>query len=103
MRRKIVLLLLLSAALLLLWAGSAFAELSTNLQLRTELHPKTRRVLSQTYVDAAGNPVAADDKGYATVRYEYTDKGKVALEEYLDAAGVPVNCRDGRLMSGMVM
>ena len=92
MRRKLFLLLLIGFLLL---AGSAAAELSTNLQLRTETDPRSKRVTSQTYVDASGNTVIADDKGYATERFSYTDDWKVAATEYLDPDGNPVNCLDG--------
>ena len=51
---------------LFLFLVTASAELSTNLQLRTDVHPKTKRILTQTYTDAFGSAVIADDKGYAT-------------------------------------
>ena len=57
MRRKAFFLLLTGLFLL---AGTAFAELSTNLQIQTVIHAKTKRIHSQTYVDQFGNAVIAD-------------------------------------------
>jgi len=43
-----------------------------------------RQVVSQTYLDAAGNPTAGDT-GYTTVRYEYDSWSRVTRESYYDA------------------
>ena len=58
--------LLTGIALLFALAGSA-AELSTNLHTQTEYNRDNKKPERVTYVDAEGNPVIADDKGYATI------------------------------------
>ena len=89
--RKILILLLM----LLVVPLYAFAELSTNLNVVTVMNKQLRTLPdSKTYVDADGNVVVPDDKGYATVKYTY--HGRVLVkEEYLDKNGKPVNCVDG--------
>ena len=92
MKRK-TFLILLSALILL--AGTACAELSTNLLIRKKMNPGNKKIESETYTDAAGNPVIADDKGYATVKYTYITGNKVGKTEYLDTEGNLVNNADG--------
>ena len=71
MKKRIAYLLFILLALV---AGSACAELSTNLQQVTTTDPRTKLTLTRTYVDADGNPVVPSDTGYATIRYSYTGK-----------------------------
>ena len=66
---------------------SAAAELSTNLQIRTEEDPANRFIVTQTYLDKDGNPVIADDKGCAAIRYTYKERNQPGKTEYLDAEG----------------
>ena len=66
--------------------GSAAAELSTNLQIRTETDPDNRYIVTQTYLDKDGFPVIADDKGYAAVRYTYKERNLPGLTEYLSCS-----------------
>ena len=64
---------------LLFWLFGAYAELASNLQVRTEYNPKNKKlVASKTYVDDSGTPVTASDKGYATIRYSYTSYNLVS-------------------------
>ena len=93
--KKAAAITLLPLLFIFLLSTVASAELSTNLQLRTETHPKTKKILSQTYTDPSGNAVIADDKGYATERYTYNNQGQIILTEYLNPAGELVNCIDG--------
>ena len=93
--RKIAAITVLPLLLIFLFLTAAGAELSTNLQLKTEIYSRSRRIHSQTYVDQFGNAVIADDKGYATVQYTYIESGKTATTEYLDPAGELINCNDG--------
>ena len=93
MRKRIIRLALLLC--LLFWAGTAGAELSANLRVKTELHPANKRVASETYVDDEGKAVVPSDKGYATIRYTYATGNVVAREEYLDENGLPVNSTEG--------
>ena len=91
-KRHILFLILLTAVALLLW-GAATAEISTNLRVETEYRMHTQLV-RETFVDDAGNPVVAEDKGYATVRYSYGGKLVTGIE-FLDAEGKPVNSTEG--------
>ena len=89
---------LLAVGLLLLLLAlcvSAAAELSTNLKIRTGMDAQSRKISSQTYTDASGQPVVADDKGYATIKYTYNTRGKMAKMVFLDASGQMVNCLEG--------
>ena len=52
-------------------------------------------VESKTYVDDAGNPVIASDKGYATIRYAYGTGNKVVRTELLDTEGNLITGNDG--------
>ena len=53
----------------MLISGGAAGELSTNLQVITEMNPRNHMTAQMTYIDDEGNPTVPDDKGYATVRY----------------------------------
>ena len=81
MKRKIF---LLTLVVLVLVAAAAFGELSTNLGIQKKLNPNNKKVESETYVDASGNAVIADDKGYATVKYTYVTGNRIGKTEYLD-------------------
>lgn len=83
---------------LILLAGSAYAELSTNLQIRKETDPKNRKISTWTYIGRDGNPAFADDKGYAAVRYTYKEGKLAELTEYLDLDGKLINNIDGYAM-----
>ena len=87
--------LIISVLFVLLLTAEAAAEVSTNLSVRKEINPGNKRTASETYTDAEGNPVIADDKGYATVRYTYTTGNRIGRTEYLDTEGNLVNNRDG--------
>ena len=66
--KKLIGVLMVLAVLLIV--GTARAELSTNLKTVKVLNRQAKnKPATETYVDADGNPVIADDKGYATVRY----------------------------------
>ena len=78
-----------------LLAGKASAEMSTNLRVVMELNPSNKKPAMETFVDDAGNPVIAEDKGYASIRYTYTSKNRVGMVELLDTEGNLVNGRDG--------
>ena len=54
---------------------------------KRELNEK-KQVVSQTFVDAAGNPIVTTD-GYATVKRSYDEAGNVVSEERFDADGQP--------------
>ena len=79
---------------ILLFAITAKAELSTNLQIQKEMKPKTNLTARETYVDSQGNPVVASDKGYATVAYTYNGVNLMETN-FLDAQGNLVNNTDG--------
>lgn len=71
------------------------AELSSNLRIKKEINPKTRKTISETYVNAAGDPEVASDKGYAIKTYIYNMSNQLKEERYLDAEGNSVNCAEG--------
>lgn len=48
-----------------------------------------RRITSKTTLDAEGHPVV-NDKGYATIRYEYNDAGMLIRQSYYDESGQPM-------------
>ena len=60
MKRRIGVYLLLAV---LVFCGRAGAELSANLKTRKEINRGNKKIASETYVDADGNPVIASDKG----------------------------------------
>ena len=73
----------------------SYSEISTNLNIVTVMNWQTRYLMdSQTYVDADGNAVVPDDKGYATIKYHFKNR-KLLKEEFLDENGKLVNCVDG--------
>ena len=76
--------------------SSAFADLSTNLQVQTEIDPGNKRIVTQTFTDTFGNPTFADDKGYVSVRYTYGNREfHVIKTEYLDVDGNLICNNDG--------
>ncbi len=79
----------------LLGVSGAQAELSTNLQIRTELNPYNKKVSVATYIDAEGNPTVPDDKGYAAIHYIYGTDSLVVETNFTDAEGRVCNCVDG--------
>ena len=83
------------AIFILLFVASANAELSSNLQIRKELKPKTNLVTLETYVDSQGKPVMASDKGYAQKEYLYNMSNQLKEECFLDVEGNIVNSTDG--------
>ena len=73
----------------------AFAELSTNLNVRTIMAGNSKWMVDRrTYVDSDGKVAVPTDKGYATVKYTYEGRN-VVKEEFLDENGRLVNCVDG--------
>lgn len=76
---------------LLLLSVQAYADLSTNLQVKKEINPATRKVTRETYVDSKENPVAASDKGYAIVEYLYNASNLQKEVRFLDAQENLVN------------
>ena len=82
-------------AVLVLLVATAIGELSTNLAIQKKMNPNNKKVESETYVDASGNAVIADDKGYATVKYTYVTGNRIGKTEYLDASGKLINNIDG--------
>nr|MCR5565576.1 hypothetical protein [Clostridiales bacterium] len=89
---KKMLILLLMLLIVPLYAS---AELSTNLKVVTVMNKQLSTLPdSRTYVDAKGDIVVPDDKGYATVKYKYQGRN-VVREEYFDKNSKPVNCVDG--------
>lgn len=96
MRKKWIWIMALAVGLVCLFAGTAWAELSTNLSVKIEYNKNNKQlVASRTYVDEEGNPVIASDKGYATITYKYGTKNVVKKTEFLDEKGNPVDCLDG--------
>ena len=93
--RKLKLLMVLMVTGTFVMVAGAAAELSTNLQVRTELNPYNKKVATATYVDAEGNPVVPDDKGYASVHYTYGTDSLVVETTFTDAEGYVCNCNDG--------
>ena len=90
MRKIIVLLLFL--LIIPIYSG---AEISTNLNIKTVQNRQTPSLIERrTYVDAEGNTVVPDDKGYATIRYIYSRR-ILTREECLDENDKLVNCSDG--------
>lgn len=71
---------------------------SLSLQTSSTLTDAGEEVVTTTYVDASGKPMIASDKGYASVRKTKKTDGKVVLEEYLDADGMPVTVSSGYSM-----
>ena len=86
--------LLMVALFVSLAAGTAGAEISTNLQVRKEFNGKGKPTLV-TFVDDEGNPVTAENTGYAQVRYVYYSDKWVTRQTFLDTDGKPVNSLDG--------
>ena len=84
----------LLALLLLLLAGTALGEISTNLRKET-VYNAAGKVERETYLDANGNPVIADDKGYATVHYFYNSGKQLIQIDLLDENGSPITGKDG--------
>ena len=95
MRKRIAMMLLVIGALLMIGQGGA--ELSKNLKIVKVPDRKAGdKPATETYVDEAGNPVVASDKGYATIRYTYyPGTNWIKSMELLDADGNPVNGKDG--------
>ena len=76
--------------------SSSFADLSTNLQVQTEVDPGNKRIITQTYTDLFGIPAFADDKGYVAVRYTYgRTQSQLIRTEYMDADGNLICNNDG--------
>ena len=91
MMKKWGLALLLAACLLAV--SAAQAEYSANLEAR-RTYNKDNLLIQLDYIDGEGNPVIADDLGYATVKYTY--KGSNLMETaFYDADGLLTNCVDG--------
>ena len=53
------------------------------------------KVISESWFDAAGNPMSIGDETYVRVDYTYDKAGNVNREKYFDAEGQPVRCRRG--------
>ena len=51
-----------------------------------------RRITSKTALDPEGCPTVSD-KGYATIRYEYNDAGRLVRQSYYDESGQPMKKR----------
>ena len=81
--------------LVLIWAGSARAEVSANLQKKEEIGQRSHRVELEAYFDADGNPAFADDLGYAYVRYTYNGKPRCIRTECYDLDGSLIRCAAG--------
>lgn len=86
--------LCLLALFLVLLAGTALGEISTNLR-KDIVYNAAGKVERETYLDSNGNPVVADDKGYATMRYFYNKGNQLIQVELQDAFGVPITGKDG--------
>lgn len=93
MKRKICFMIIFIFMLLLI--EPTYADLASNLQVVREIAPVTKKITSETYVDAQGKPVVASDKGYATITYKYNAMNMVIEKRFLDADGNTVNCADG--------
>ena len=94
MKKRRILFSVLVMAAVLLALGAASAEISTNLRVEPEYKYKTLLV-RETYVDDAGNPVVAEDKGYASIHYTYGTGKLVTGIELLDTEGNLVNGTEG--------
>ena len=81
-------------AVLLLLFGTAAAEISTNLQTIVTTTTKNK-VATLTYVDSEGNPVMAEDLGYARMVNSYQTHTLLSRTEYFDTEGNPVNNKWG--------
>ena len=94
MNRRIIRALLIVTAVVLMLCGTAYADMSTNLRMETVTGSRNEP-LSETYVNEAGEPVIASDKGYATVRYTYGTDRLVTRIELLDTEGGLINGAEG--------
>ena len=88
-----------TAAAMLLFAlalcvPGALAELSSNLNIR-QTFTRHGDVEKETFVDAQGNPVTAQDKGYCYLVNTYNKKPRVVRTEYFDETGALVNTAQG--------
>lgn len=52
------------------------------------------QVLTETFVNDAGEPVIADDKGYCTIRYTYNNLNLLKTTEFLNLQGELVTSLD---------
>ena len=85
-KRHIPLVAIAMLAVLLLIFSTASADMSTNLRIDAVKSP-SGLLTSETYVNDAGDPVIASDKGYATIKYSYGTGKTVTGIELLDTEG----------------
>ena len=93
-KRHIFLVAITMLAVLLLIFSSASADMSTNLRIDAVKSP-SGLLISETYVNDAGDPVIASDKGYATIKYSYGTGKTVTGIELLDTEGNLINGAEG--------
>ena len=94
MIKRHILFILLAVMISFLLPAVTFAEISTNLRVEPEYKMHTLLV-KETYVNDAGKPVIAEDKGYATIHYTYGTGKLVTGIELLDTEGNLVNGTEG--------
>ena len=93
-KRHIPLVAIAMLAVLLLIFSTASADMSTNLRIDAVKSP-SGLLTSETYVNDAGDPVIASDKGYATIKYSYGTGKTVTGIELLDTEGNLINGAEG--------
>ena len=93
-KRHIPLVTIAMLAVLLLIFSTASADMSTNLRIDAVKSP-SGLLTSETYVNDAGDPVIASDKGYATIKYSYGTGKTVTGIELLDTEGNLINGSEG--------
>ena len=54
-----------------------------------------KKLVSESWYDAEGNPMAIGDETYCRVDYTYYPSGNIKTEKYYDAEGQPVRCLRG--------
>ncbi len=93
MKKNCIFLAVFAALLLTAMQRTGVAETSTNLKV-DRVMTAFDKLAQLTYLDENGQPVMADDVGYATVRYTYGNRQET-MAEYFDVNGEPVNNADG--------
>ena len=100
MKKRILFALMLALAAM---ASAVSAETAANLRTKREYYNSStlKKVSKITFIDSLGNPVVAEDKGYASISYRYSPKGDLTRIEYQDVDGNLVNCSDGYAMKSL--
>ena len=86
--------LCLVVIVLVLFSSLAFAEVAANMDSVREYN-SSGKLTSIIYLNAAGEPEAPVDLGYASARYAYTNGKTLIRSEFFDAEGAPVDSVQG--------